>query len=75
MGQYIEKTTCVEKDSRNITGIIIYKTTKANICKQCISKDVIVQVNLARRQGVAVSTETKYGAGGNTQVLRLSGSL
>jgi putative transcription factor len=25
------------------------------------------QVNLARRQGVAVSTETKYGAGGNTQ--------
>ena len=26
------------------------------------------QVNLARRQGVAVSTETKYGAGGNTQV-------
>ena len=26
------------------------------------------QVNLARRQGMAVSTETKYGAGGNTQV-------
>jgi len=25
------------------------------------------QVNLARRQGQAVSTETKYGAGGNTQ--------
>jgi len=25
------------------------------------------QVNLARRQGMAVSTETKYGAGGNTQ--------
>ena len=25
------------------------------------------QVNLARRQGAAVSTETKYGAGGNTQ--------
>ena len=26
------------------------------------------QVNLARRQGMAVTTETKYGAGGNTQV-------
>merc|ERR1711972_1186743 len=25
------------------------------------------QVNLARRQGAAVSTESKYGAGGNTQ--------
>jgi putative transcription factor len=24
-------------------------------------------VNLARRQGVAVTTESKYGAGGNTQ--------
>ena len=28
-------------------------------------------MNLARRQGVAVTTETKYGAGGNTQVFGL----
>ena len=33
------------------------------------SIDYYAQVNLARRQGMAVTTETKYGAGGNTQVL------
>ena len=34
-------------------------------------QEFIFQVNLARRQGVAVTTETKYGAGGNTQVFGL----
>ena len=35
------------------------------------TQELIFQVNLARRQGVAVTTETKYGAGGNTQVFGL----
>ena len=40
----------------------------SGICEKQ-SENVNSQVNLARRQGVAVSTETKYGAGGNTQVI------